>query len=129
VSWLVGARDAEYADAFMSDVSERVSTRIQLTSDGHRPYLEAVEGAFGIDIDYAVLQKLYGQEENPEKRYSPAVCIGAKQEIITGNPNPRHISTSYVKRLERLVWDAIYALQKAGNDRKAVRLRRAIERG
>jgi IS1 family transposase len=98
VSWLVGARDAEYANAFMNDVSERVSTRIQLTSDGHRPYLEAVEGAFGMDIDYAVLQKIYGADDNAEKRYSPAVCLGSKQEIITGNPNLRHISTSYVER-------------------------------
>jgi IS1 family transposase len=98
VSWLVGARDAEYANAFMNDVRERVSTRIQLTSDGLRVYLEAVEGAFGLDVDYAVLQKIYGQEANPEKRYSPAVCLGSKQEIVTGNPNPKHISTSYVER-------------------------------
>jgi IS1 family transposase len=98
VSWLVGARDAEYANAFMNDVAERVSTRIQLTSDGHKPYLVAVEDAFGADIDYAILQKIYGQEANPEKRYSPAVCLGSKQEIVSGNPNPRHISTSYVER-------------------------------
>ncbi len=98
VSWLVGARDTEYAIAFMNDVRERVSTRIQLTSDGHKPYLVAVEDAFGADIDYAVLQKIYGADEGAEKRYSPAVCLGAKQEMITGNPNPRYISTSYVER-------------------------------
>lgn len=98
VSWLVGARDAEYANAFIADVAERVTGRIQLTSDGHKPYLEAVEGAFGMDVDYAIFQKIYGQDANPEKRYSPAVCLGCKVETITGNPNPKHISTSYVER-------------------------------
>lgn len=97
VSWLVGARDAEYANAFINDVSERVTGRIQLTSDGHRPYLEAVEGAFGMDVDYAVLQKLYGADPENEKRYSPAKCIGVDCKIITGNPHPKHISTSYVE--------------------------------
>jgi len=94
----VSGKDSRALNAFMNDVAERIATRIQLTSDGHRPYLEAVEGAFGLDVDYAVLQKIYAQEANPEKRYSPAVCLGAKQEIITGNPNPRQISTSYVER-------------------------------
>ena len=67
---------------------------MQLTTDGHKPYLAAVEDAFGADIDYAVLQKLYGSEQADEKRYSPAVCIGTKQETITGDPDPKHISTS-----------------------------------
>jgi IS1 family transposase len=83
VSWLVGARDAEYANAFMNDVAERVSTRIQLTSDGHKPYLVAVEDAFGADIDYAILQKIYGQEANPEKRYSPA---GTRIRVTSPRP-------------------------------------------
>jgi IS1 family transposase len=98
VSWLVGARDAAYANAFINDVAERVTGRIQLTSDGHKPYLEAVEGAFGADVDYAVLQKLYGADPENEKRYSPAKCIGVDCKIVTGDPNPKHISTSYVER-------------------------------
>lgn len=98
VSWLVGGRDTEYAVAFINDLRDRIATRIQLTSDGHKPYLAAVEDAFGADVDYAVLQKIYGAEANPEKRYSPAVCLGSKQEIVSGSPNPKHISTSYVER-------------------------------
>jgi IS1 family transposase len=98
VSWLVGGRDTEYAIAFMNDVRDRIATRIQLTSDGHRPYLVAVEEAFGGDIDYAVLRKIYGADPGSETRYSPAVCLGTKVEEITGQPNPKHISTSYVER-------------------------------
>lgn len=98
VSWLVGGRDTDYAIAFMNDVRDRVTGRIQLTSDGHRPYLVAVEEAFGGDIDYAVLQKIYGADNNPERRYSPAVCLGSKQDTICGNPSQKHISTSYVER-------------------------------
>jgi hypothetical protein len=71
---------------------------VQLTTDGHRPYLAAVEDAFGGDIDYAVLQKIYGADTGNEKRYSPAVCLGCKVEEVTGNPDPKHISTSYVER-------------------------------
>lgn len=97
-SWLVGSRDAESAYEFMQDVAGRLRGRVQLTTDGHRPYLEAVEAAFGSDIDYATLQKIYGNEPNPEKRYSPAVCLGCKVENVTGDPNPKHISTSYVER-------------------------------
>jgi IS1 family transposase len=99
VSWLVGARDAEYATAFINDLRERIATRIQLTSDGHRPYLAAVEDTFGADVDYAVLQKLYGADPENEKRYSPAKCIGVECKIIQGDPNPKHISTSYVERV------------------------------
>jgi IS1 family transposase len=98
VSWLVGGRDTDYAIAFMNDVRDRISTRIQLTSDGHRPYLVAVEEAFGADVDYAVLQKIYGADPGSETRYSPAVCLGTKVEEISGRPNPKHISTSYVER-------------------------------
>ena len=73
----------------MQDVAGRLRHRVQLTTDGHRPYLAAVEDAFDADIDYAMLQKLYGSEQGDEKRYSPAVCIGTKQETITGTPDPR----------------------------------------
>jgi len=97
-SWLVGSRDAESAHEFMQDVAGRLRGRVQLTTDGHRPYLEAVEAAFGADIDYATLQKIYGNEPNPEKRYSPAICLGCKVETIAGDPNPKHISRSYVER-------------------------------
>ena len=99
VSWLVGGRDGEYALAFMDDVAKRLANRVQLTSDGHRAYLEAVEGAFGADVDYAQLIKLYGAvPENAKGRYSPAECIGARRERIEGNPDPRHASTSYAER-------------------------------
>jgi IS1 family transposase len=97
-SWLVGSRDAGSAYEFMQDVAGRLRGRVQLTTDGHKPYLEAVEAAFGMDIDYAVLQKIYGNDANPEKRYSPAVCLGCKTENVTGSPDPKHISTSYVER-------------------------------
>lgn len=98
LSWLVGSRDAGAAYEFMQDVASRLSHRVQLTTDGHRPYLEAVDAAFGTDIDYATLQKIYGNDPNPEKRYSPAVCLGCKVDTVSGDPNPKHISTSYVER-------------------------------
>ncbi len=99
VSWLVGGRDGEYAMAFMDDLRSRLANRVQLTSDGHRAYLEAVEGAFGADIDYAQLIKLYGAvPENAKGRYSPAECIGAKKERVEGNPDMAHVSTSYAER-------------------------------
>jgi IS1 family transposase len=97
-SWLVGTRDISAAHAFISDLASRLRHRIQLTTDGHRPYLSAVDSAFGEDIDYAVLQKLYGQESGAEKRYSPAQCVGCEVKTISGEPNPKHISTSYVER-------------------------------
>lgn len=97
-SWLVGSRDAGSAYEFMQDVAGRLRGRVQLTTEGHRPYLEAVEAAFGADIDYAVLQKIYGNDPNPDKRYSPAVCLGCDVKEITGSPNPKHISTSYLGR-------------------------------
>ena len=98
ISWLVGERDAGYAMEFMSDVSRRLTTRIQLTTDGLKAYLEAVEGAFGMDVDYAQLIKLYGQTPESEKRYSPVECIGTERIRVEGNPDPKHISTSYVER-------------------------------
>jgi hypothetical protein len=82
----------------MQDVASRLRGRVQLTTDGHRPYLAAVEDAFGADIDHAILQKLYGAEAGSETRYSPAECIGCKVETVTGAPDPKHISTSYVER-------------------------------
>lgn len=98
VSWLVGGRDAGYAYAFMDDVASRLSGRVQLTTDGHKAYLEAVEGAFGMDVDFAQLVKLYGEAPEAEKRYSPAKCIGCRRENVTGNPDPAHVSTSFVER-------------------------------
>ena len=99
ISHFVGGRDGECAAWFMNDVAERVSTRIQLTSDGHKAYLEAVEGAFGADIDYAMLNKIYGAtSEGAKGRYSPAECLGAKKERITGKPDMAHVSTSYSER-------------------------------
>jgi IS1 family transposase len=99
VSWLVGTRDSDTALEFMDDVAHRLMYRVQLTTDGHKAYLVAVEDAFGANIDYAILQKLYGK--NPledETRYSPAVCTGIKIEKVIGDPDPSHISTSYVER-------------------------------
>jgi IS1 family transposase len=98
ISWLVGARDGEYALAFIDDLRQRVTNRVQLTSDGHKAYLEAVEEAFGDDVDYAVLQKLYGTVPEAQKRYSPAQCIGIRRQDITGTPDSKHVSTSYVER-------------------------------
>ena len=98
VSWLVGGRDGQYAMEFMDDVAKRLANRVQLTSDGHRTYLEAVEGAFGADVDYVQLIKLYGTSpESAKGRYSPAECIGARKERIEGNPDPKHVSTSYAE--------------------------------
>ena len=98
VSWLVGGRDSEYAMTFMDDLCARLENRVQLTTDGHKAYLEAVEGAFGADIDYAMLVKLYGAAPEGEKRYSPAQCIGARRQVVEGKPEKAHVSTSYVER-------------------------------
>ena len=98
VSYLVGGRDAEYAMWFMDDLRERLANRVQLTSDGHRAYLEAVEGAFGDDVDYAQLVKMYGPTITAPGRYSPAECTGAKKIRVTGNPHVADVSTSYVER-------------------------------
>jgi IS1 family transposase len=98
-SYFVGGRDGECAKWFIEDLATRLATRIQLTSDGHRAYLEAVEGAFGADIDYAMLNKIYGASpESAKGRYSPAECIGTSKYIIEGKPDRDHISTSYVER-------------------------------
>jgi len=96
-SWLVGSRDAHAAQHFIGDLALRLANRVQLTSDGHKPYLEAVEQSFGADIDYAMLVKIYGDAPG-EGRYSPGVCLGAKKERVEGRPDPKHISTSYAER-------------------------------
>jgi IS1 family transposase len=99
LSYLCGGRDASWACKFMEDLASRVTTRIQITTDGHRAYAEAVEGAFGMDVDYAMLIKLYGAPtDSPDTRYSPAQCIGIRTGILSGNPDRDHISTSYVER-------------------------------
>lgn len=98
VSYLVGQRGAAWADVFLKDVASRVSNRIQLTTDGHHVYVDAVESAFGADVDYAMLIKLYGSPTNLDTRYSPGEVIGIDMRVVTGSPNPRHISTSYVER-------------------------------
>ncbi|MGB0909086.1 MAG: IS1 family transposase [Nitrospirales bacterium] len=100
VSWLVGGRDAGYATEFMSDLKERLAHRVQLTTDGHKAYLDAVWDAFGNDVDYAQLVKMYGEpkEVGAERKYSPSVCNGARKQKIQGNPDKAYISTSYVER-------------------------------
>ena len=99
VSYLVGGRDAEYAMWFMDDLRSRLANRVQLTSDGHKSYLEAVEGAFGADVDYAQLIKMYGNApESFKGRYSPATCTGIQKRKIEGDPDKKLVSTSYVER-------------------------------
>lgn len=95
----IGPRDIGTATEFIRDLADRLATRAQLTSDGHKVYLEAVEDAFGTDVDFAMLVKTYGADPKPgEARYSPAVCTGIKKTPITGNPDMAHVSTSYVER-------------------------------
>jgi IS1 family transposase len=98
-SYYVGKRDGAAAMTFITDLASRLASRVQLTSDGHKPYLEAVEANFGADIDYAMLVKIYGDAHVPPGRYSPGPCIGAKKERVEGNPDPAHVSTSYVERV------------------------------
>jgi IS1 family transposase len=102
VSWAVGRRDGFTASAFIRDLADRLASRVQLTTDGHKVYLEAVESAFGSAIDFAMLVKMFegdsGKAAPAERRYSPAVCTGAREQTITGNPDPQHISTSFVER-------------------------------
>lgn len=101
VSYFVGDRGAESAMILMDDLRDRLANRVQLTTDGHKAYLEAVEGAFGADVDYAQLVKLYGGEggKGPEVRYSPAECTGIKKRRVEGNPDIAHVSTSHVERM------------------------------
>ena len=98
-AWFIGNRDAGCAYHFMHDLSDRLAGRVQLTTDGHKAYLNAVEDAFGAEIDYAMLVKIYGNApEGGEVRYSPAVCMGAKKAVISGSPEYKHVSTSMVER-------------------------------
>jgi IS1 family transposase len=97
-TWRVGDRDAGVAWEFMQDLAARLTSRVQLTTDGHSAYLSAVEDAFGGAIDYAMLVKIYGADRSEEKRYSPAVCTGTERRVISGRPDRDHISTSYVER-------------------------------
>lgn len=96
-SFMVGNRDARTANAFIDDLKSRLTFRVQLTTDGLKCYLGAVEGAFGADVDYAQLVKIYGASQE-EVRYSPAECIGCERKAVQGNPDPKHISTSFVER-------------------------------
>jgi IS1 family transposase len=98
VSYLVGERDLGWATGFMRDCAQRISNPVQITTDGHKAYLEAVESAFGADIDYSQLQKIYGAPSEDHKRYSPAVCIGCDMKVVSGDPDPKHVSTSFVER-------------------------------
>jgi IS1 family transposase len=97
-SWRIGPRDGGVATEFIQDLAGRLRHRVQLTTDGHRPYLDAVEDSFGCDIDYAMLVKLYGNDPTEQKRYSPAQCIGTRIVPIIGQPEPEYISTSYIER-------------------------------
>ena len=99
-SWMVGSRDGEAAAAFVADLAPRLANRVQLTTDGHKAYLQAAEDAFGAKVDYAMLVKLYGapQGRENERRYSPAECAGAIKGTVHGKPDPAHVSTSYVER-------------------------------
>src|SRR6266850_7308833 len=98
ISWAVGRRDAGFATDFLQDVSRRLSNRVQLTTDGHKMYLNAVIDSFADDIDYAQLVKIYGADPDGARTYSPAQCLGIKKEFVLGDPDPKHISTSYIER-------------------------------
>ena len=101
LSWFVGDRSGESANEFIRDVYRRITNRVQITTDGLFNYVEAVTDSFGSQVDFAQLVKIYGKEGsqgNAEKKYSPPECIGAKKAVVTGNPDPKHISTSYVER-------------------------------
>lgn len=97
-SWIVGPRDGVTARIFVNDLAKRLASRIQLTSDGLNVYLAAVEKAFRGHVDYAQLVKLYDEPSEGQKRYSPAECVGCERHVIDGDPDPDHISTSYVER-------------------------------
>ena len=98
ITYLVGGRDEEWAFDFAWDLQCRVVGRPQITTDANKPYLKAIEGAFGQDVDYAQLHKIYGASDEPEARYSPARCIGCDMKTVIGYPDPAHVSTSYVER-------------------------------
>jgi len=97
----------------MGGVAERLANRVQLTTDGHKAYLLAADKAFGADVDYAMLDKIFGEspDKGPTRRYSPAQCLGAEKKVIEGRPDPAHISTSHVERQEegRVIWASVLA--------------------
>jgi len=98
-SWLIGDRDGGTARNFIDDLASRLANRVQITTDGHKVYVEAIERAFGAEVDYAMLVKHYGAENRAgEARYSPAVCTGIRKQPIIGFPEEKHVSTSYVER-------------------------------
>ena len=97
-SWAIGGRDAGTAYGFIQDLANRLANRVQLTTDGHRAYLSAIEDALGSNVDYAMLVKLYGNDRESEARYSPAECIGCREVVVSGRPDPKHISTSFIER-------------------------------
>lgn len=98
ISWFIGSRHADAAWVSVQDLANRLANRVQLTTDGHNAYLDALDGAFGTSIDYAMLIKQYGTAPEAEKRYSPPVCLGTERKVIHGRHDPDHISTSYVER-------------------------------
>jgi IS1 family transposase len=98
VSWTCGRRDADTAYEFMHDLAARLANRVQLTTDGLHAYLDATDAAFGTEIDYARLIKVYGSDPRAERRYAPPVCLKSTTEIVSGDPDPSHISTSYIER-------------------------------
>lgn len=98
-TWMLGGRDAGVASQFLYDLRQRLANRVQLTSDGHKAYLVGMDYAFsGMNVDYAMLVKIYGETAEAQKRYSPAECIGCKRETVIGKPDPKHISTSFAER-------------------------------
>jgi IS1 family transposase len=99
-SWMVGDRSGVAAKVFMADLAARLSNKVQLTTDGHKVYLNAVEQSFGGDIDYSMLVKIYGETKgsSPERRYSAGECCGTIKSVVCGNPDDRHVSTSFVER-------------------------------
>jgi IS1 family transposase len=98
LSYYVGDRGKHSAYNFMRDCANRIAGRPQITTDSHRPYLQAIEDAFGMEVDYAQLHKIFGATTLDESRYSPATCIGCDMKTVSGNPDPKHVSTSYVER-------------------------------
>jgi hypothetical protein len=115
VSYFVGDRSAQSAMAVMDDLRTRLANRVQLNTDGHKAYLEAVEGTFGGDIDYAQLMKIYGQVSHAPRRYSPAECKGTKKTAVEGDPDMKHVPTSYVERSMRMSMRRFTRLSNAFN--------------
>jgi IS1 family transposase len=114
ISWALGDRDAQTARHFVEDVAQRLSSRVQLTTDGHTVYLTAVENAFGCDVDYAMLVKLY-ESSQEETRYSPAESVSCESKIIMGHADPVYISTSFVERQNWAVCTAMRRYTRLSN--------------